>query len=211
MGRRFRMLVNYCMVTILLLTVSASSSAAQLIAHYSHSIYLPMIFNQTIRTEVITFYPTGLSSVINTGYCWVNSTTLLRRDAWRCMDLNSQIYDPCVRPIGDTDYVVCGAHPITNPIGFRFYLTEPLPEPAPPSPNEEVHAWAMKLSNNLTCSLVQASTWPTCLPLYGCSDGLSIIDYPNPGILWKVERGQFSTDTCSLSQTVTSEIMTVWK
>ncbi len=177
----------------------------------THSIYLPFINDHTIRTDVINFYPTGLSGTPKSGYCWTNSIWLLRRDAWRCIDINQQIYDPCISPIGVTSYVVCDAHPLDNPVGFRLNLTRPLPIPGPTHPDEAADAWAMKLFDGVTCSLVQASTWPTCLPRYYCSDDLSIVNFPNPGVMWTAERGIFSIDTCSISQSEMSNLMTVWK
>jgi hypothetical protein len=167
-------------------------------------------FTTSETTEVIKFYPTGISGTPSTGYCWTNSSVLVRRDAWRCND-SGGIQDPCISPIGETGYVVCGAHPIYRPVGYRLYLTQPLPEPLPPADIEEVYAWAMELFDNSTCSLVVASTWPTCLPLYGCTDGLSLKTYPTSGILWTAERGIFSEETCLLSEVETSPLKTIWK
>jgi hypothetical protein len=198
-------------IAVLMFFLVFNNSIGTATSNPTYSIFLPLINENTLRTEVITFYPTGLSGTSRSGYCWTNSNWLLRRDAWRCMDQNSLIYDPCISPIGVTSYVVCGAHPLDNPIGFRLYLTRSLPDPSPPHPNEDADAWAMKLFDGVTCTLVQASTWPHCLPRYYCSDDLAMTNLPNPGVLWTAERGLFSIETCLLTEVRTSNLMTVWK
>ena len=178
------------------------------------TLYFPFVINQgpSIRTQVIVFYPTGSSEPSRYGYCWTSSLDILRPDAWRCVDTNNYLYDPCISPLNGTGYVVCDAYPLRGGDGFKLYLTQPLPAPAPIDPElEKSFAWAMQLYGGTTCSLIQASTWPTCLPRYSCSDGLDVKDYPNPGLLWTAERGQFSVSSCSLTQPVLSNIQTVWK
>jgi hypothetical protein len=176
--------------------------------------YLPIVLNPIpgIQTQVIVFYPTGLSEPSRQGYCWTSSLDILRPDAWRCIDTNQSIFDPCISPLNETGYVVCDAYPLRGGDGFKLYLTQPLPNPVPIDPNlEKSFAWAFKLFDGTTCSLIQASTWPTCLPRYSCSDGLEVKDFPNPGALWMAERGQFDVNSCSLTQPVQSNIQTVWK
>lgn len=178
------------------------------------NIYFPIVLNPgpNIQTQVIVYYPSGLSEPSRQGYCWTSSLDILRPDAWRCMDTNQYVFDPCISPLNDTGYVVCDASPLGNSDGFRLYLTQPLPDPTPIDPNlEKSFAWAFKLFDGTTCSLIQASTWPTCLPRYSCSDGLEVKDYPNPGVLWTAERGQFDVNSCSLAQPLLSSIQTVWK
>jgi hypothetical protein len=153
----------------------------------SSTIYFPFVLNQgpSIQTQVIVFHPTGSSEPSRYGYCWSSSLDVLRPDAWRCVDTNSYLYDPCISPLNGTGYVVCDVYPLRGGDGFRLYLTQPLPAPAPIDPElEKSFAWAMQLYGGTTCSLIQASTWPTCLPRYSCSDGLDVKDYPNPGVLW---------------------------
>jgi hypothetical protein len=179
-------------------------------------LYLPFVLNQvpspSIQTQVIVFYPTGSSEPSRYGDCWTSSLDILRPDAWRCVDTNHYVFDPCISPLNETRYVVCDASPLGNSDGFRLYLTQPLPDPTPIDPNlEKSFAWAFKLFDGTTCSLIQASTWPTCLPRYSCSDGLEVKDYPNPSVLWTAERGQFDVNSCSLTQPVLSNIQTVWK
>jgi hypothetical protein len=211
-GGKIMKRVHYIVyIVVLVLILGSTFSAGTATTDATYYIYLPLISHDPMRTEVITFYPTGLSGTYKSGYCWSNSMWLLRRDAWRCQDPNYGITDPCISPIGVTNYVVCGAHPLNNPIGYRLYLTSPLPEPAPPHPDEDAYAWAMELFEGVTCSLVQASSWPHCLPRYYCSDDLAMTDYPNPGQLWTAERGFFSIETCSLSQIEISDLKTVWR
>jgi hypothetical protein len=180
----------------------------------TNSLYLPFVVDQgpSIQTQVIVFYPTGSSESSRNGYCWTSSLDILRPDAWRCMDTNQYIFDPCISPLNGTGYVVCDAYPLRSGDGFKLYLTQPLPDPVPIDPNlEKSFAWAFELFDGTTCSLIQASTWPTCLPRYSCSDGLDVKDYPNPGLLWTAERGQFSVSSCSIAQPVISNIQTIWK
>lgn len=190
-------------------TPTKAISTTRVSAAAADTIFLPLAYNNDrTPTQVIYFYPTGLDGPAKYGSCWTSSNWLQRSDAWRCMDTNSYIYDPCISPIGVTNYVVCDADPLRGRDGFKLFLTQPLPQQ---QPDVEEYAWELELKDGTTCTLVIASTWPTCLPRYSCSDGLSMTDYPKPGYVWSAERGIFSDQTCAIDQPVSSDIRIVWK
>lgn len=159
-------------------------------------------------TQVIVFYPTGVTGEELTGSCWTLSIASPRDGAWRCVSDN-QIFDPCFSPQGETGYVICGALPLGDTRGFRLNLTEPLPVETPPS--QLSSALAFELEDGTTCRF---STTGTLFEVegkyfnYGCSDGSVLLEV-NPGGVWTATKASLSSNR--ILETVQVNIRTVWK
>lgn len=103
---------------------------------------------RVVTTKVNVFKPRIAPTRVKRGFCWVNSLTVTRPDAWRCM-VSNQIFDPCFA-LKTQDILICNASPIKNSAGFFLRLTDQLPEPS----TREVpliNAWIIKLENGQVC------------------------------------------------------------
>lgn len=106
-------------------------------------------------TQIITFYPTGLSGDDEQGHCWTNSMVANRPDAWRCDSTGYGIQDPCFSIPDDKSAVICGADPLISGGGYRMVLMEPLPEPSSSWSDESW--WILELENGGVCRQIQGT------------------------------------------------------
>ena len=112
--------------------------------------------NTIIPTQVIQYIPVQFPSEIKEGYCWINSLSAQRKDAWRCMTDNI-ISDPCFTIQGDEN-LVCDSNPITGDRGFLLKLTKPLPETTTTDNFGEGWGWLIELEDGTICRFLTGAT-----------------------------------------------------
>jgi hypothetical protein len=96
-------------------------------------------------TRISTYHPTGLRGSTLHGSCWTSSNAVSRSDAYRCM-VGNNIYDPCFR-LG-SNRVGCPSDLAAN---RGVFIDVPN---FPSNPAQTPSAWAMELSNGLSCSVI---------------------------------------------------------
>jgi hypothetical protein len=109
-----------------------------------------------ISTQVIKYVPAQLPSEIKEGYCWINSLSARRKDAWRCM-VSSMISDPCFI-IQGSENLVCNPNPITGDKGFLLKLTKPLPEVTATDNFGKGWGWLIELEDGTVCHFLTGAT-----------------------------------------------------
>ena len=139
-------------------------------------------------TEVIKYIPTEIPSEIKEGHCWVNSISVPRKGAWRCM-IESSISDPCFVISGSED-LVCDVNPITGDGGFLLKLTEPLPEDTATDNYGQGWGWLIQLEDGTVCGFITGATGAINGERinYGCSDNSYIIGGLEVGTIWKAKK-----------------------
>jgi hypothetical protein len=150
--------------------------------------------NKITETKIIKYIPL-IPSEEREGYCWTNSTTIHRSDAWRCM-IGNEIFDPCYT-LPDKTTIVCGARPdIDKPSGFILKLTQPLPIPdvvRGPSPSASM----IELEDGTICDYISGASGATDgirseRINYSCrikSKNVIIFGDLQPGTVWIAEKG----------------------
>jgi hypothetical protein len=92
------------------------------------------------------------------GYCWTESLTSARYDAFRCF-VGNYIYDPCFSsPVPTDDVVVCPTDP-ANDTALAIHLTKPLPATfshSPPSP--ALAPWAVETAAGQVCEFASGAS-----------------------------------------------------
>jgi len=114
-----------------------------------------LLFTYSVETEILTFYPSGISDGVREGSCWTSSIVADRPDAWCCDSSGYGIQDPCFSIAGDDSAVTCGASPMGDGIGYRMNLTEPLP--APHYSDRDDSWWILELANGTYCTQIQGT------------------------------------------------------
>jgi hypothetical protein len=174
-------------------------------------------------TKVIRYVP-NIPADEQPGYCWRNSGTPKRPDAWRCT-VENHIFDPCfeiISPFGPRDeentVVVCGSDPINNEQGFRLNLTQPLPQQNKHDLSEDPSiAWIIELDDGRICRFSYGATGAVFNDRanYMCEgnmyhDGGWIIGYPKTGNTWQAELASFN-ENFQIKNYQTVTIRTVWR
>lgn len=93
------------------------------------------------------------------GYCWTDSISTSRGDAYRCMSGNS-IYDPCFTPSARPHAVACASNPFAKRV-VLLKLTKRLPSaPTPATQWLQPHnqPWGLRLTDGDTCTFVTGAT-----------------------------------------------------
>jgi hypothetical protein len=158
-------------------------------------------------TEVIKYIPTDIPSEIKEGYCWVNSISVPRKGAWRCMT-DSSISDPCF-VINGSENLVCDSNPITGDKGFLLKLTKPLPEDTATDNYGQGWGWLIQLEDGTACGFITGATGVINNKRinYGCSDDSYIIGDLDVGTIWKAEK----VDNLQTKSTEMVSIKKVWQ
>jgi hypothetical protein len=143
----------------------------------------------TPGTNVVNYQPwtaTGLASGISeshsvVGNCWTTSIAVPRNDAYRCMNDNSEIYDPCFASTSPSEGAV--ACPFPGPSAVTLIR---LNQPLPPSNSTQSGTgdnsalpWLLVLVDGQQCNTITGTTelingMPSS---YSCPNGLL---YGNP-------------------------------
>jgi hypothetical protein len=91
---------------------------------------LPAAAQASFKTKASIYYAYTSSGTVKfkaravSGYCWVGSLTVNRKDAWRCF-VGNYIYDPCFSSSLDLGYVACPDARLTK--GVKIHLSKKLP------------------------------------------------------------------------------------
>jgi hypothetical protein len=122
----------------------------------------------TTQTSILIFSPWSSGGLQNgfsvakkaKGYCWTQSLTRDRPDAWRCF-IGNDIYDPCFagqrRP---TVGVACAEDPFSKRV-VLLTLTKPLPHNVNPTTRwlqPKGEPWGLRLANGDTCFFATGAT-----------------------------------------------------
>jgi hypothetical protein len=115
------------------------------------------------RTTVTIYHAFASSGLIVphvrvvSGYCWTQSGTSGRYDAWRCF-VGNFIYDPCFSsPLQNAKVVVC-PHP-PNDTGVAIRLTRPLPASfAHTPPTKHLPPWIVQTTSGQVCQFASGAS-----------------------------------------------------
>lgn len=178
---------------------------------------------QIIPTDVITFSPPAtLPMVQKSGKCWVSSIAApFRKDAWRCMVVNS-IYDPCFET-PQKGLIYCQMNPL-EPDSVLIKITQTLPKPDVPPTIQENWAWFLTLKDGTFCSPFTGTrpffgTGPDAkVAYYGCkSDNkdqqIVLLGDLKEDVVWTAEEAVLTkTGTnWTIKSTQQVDIDTVWQ
>lgn len=111
----------------------------------------------TAGTRVVDYQPwragelaPGIhESASTTGSCWTTSDASARPDAYRCMDNNSSIFDPCFAAPTNGDQVAC---PYPSPSSVTLVNVDQLPAPNPTPSTGAL--WLLVLADGQQCAAV---------------------------------------------------------
>jgi len=156
------------------------------------------------KTTVIVFSPWNHGALTSglvvaervKGTCWTSSLSTDRKDAWRCMTAQSNIYDPCFSTASDRSLVACTDNPFSKHVAL-ITLKEPLKSENNPytkmlQPSKE--PWALRLTTGETCSFETGATDTINeMPLnYQCPGGIWIVGFPDRSTaLWHAHKSVF--------------------
>lgn len=112
------------------------------------------------KTEVIRYTPSNiLPNNTQDGSCWINSLSIRRSDAWRCMNNGSYIFDPCFE-LPQSEKVICPMSPTDQKDDLVLNLTKTLPKPDPQSAElqSEQPAWNIELQDGTSCVAITGAS-----------------------------------------------------
>ncbi|MBI4322580.1 MAG: hypothetical protein HY675_29160 [Chloroflexi bacterium] len=160
-------------------------------------------------TQAVEFVPEGVRGQQARGECWTNSNVVNRPNAWRCMVLN-EIYDPCFSLNTSEGWVVCGASPMGDGLGFRMNLTRPLvvDNPGPYSR----YPWVIELSDGNRCEGLgpPASYVGDEAVSFACGNGWYVLGDMEEGEVWYAKRARLSSDGSRVVESTREAVRTVW-
>ena len=140
---------------------SGSSTATQRI------LYAPWIYGDKLSPSL------QVAHTIK-GTCFTQSAGSMRYDAYRCINDNGILYDPCFSD-DSQKFVAC---PIPSPADITLIrLEKPLPVPDKESPETQVTSssgvWLVELADGTYCYRIAAASYSPggMLLTYGCKDG----------------------------------------
>lgn len=172
--------------------------------------------SEVASTEVIVYQadppPSGVTA--EQADCFSESLAAVGRpDAWRCMVENT-IYDPCFAL--DETHLMCRPNPIVDDIGTYIEVTEPLTEGTATETPENEQVWLFVLADGTYCTPLTGTSMVVddVRVNYSCSNGESVLGYPQEGEPWTAELG-VPTPSPSGPPTLvdrhTVSIATVWR
>ncbi|GCE08729.1 hypothetical protein [Dictyobacter aurantiacus] len=135
-------------------------------------------------TLVSHFFPSGVRATSDsTADCWETSLAAPRKDAWRCIVVNT-IYDPCFSSTSYPNAVICDANPATDTRGVKATLTSKLP--ATTATGDSMQPWVLQLSDGAYCTFLTGATSLVGNERvdYGCTNNAIIAGLPKQGTIW---------------------------
>lgn len=143
------------------------------------------------------------------GFCWTQSDSTPRDDAYRCMQNSGWIYDPCFSDDSQKS-VVC---PTPSPVNVTsIQLGKPLPEPEAASTEGQATSgptvWLIDLADGDDCYRISAASYsPAGMPLtYTCKNGNLYGELNRTGktwTIWEQKKGSADLTIASIAKAYT--------
>jgi hypothetical protein len=143
------------------------------------------------------------------GNCWIQSDETPRRDAYRCLGGDSQIYDPCFSN-DSQKAIVC---PMPSPEDVTsLRLEKPLPKPGVNPPEDQLPSgsavWLIDLTDGDDCYRISAASYSAggMLLTYECKDGNlygEVNRDSNKWTIWEQKKGSADLTLASIAEAYT--------